>query len=272
MPKTQKQFPLPGSVYAFPLSNGLFASCWVLQNRKIDGDDCCFVVCLSHIGEKAPTEADNIKVEVLVCDHHGIEPKACPLWVDELPPKEFVFIGMSDVPNDHPLLQPRRKYESFRFGGWESFHYDALTQWRWENDREAMLAEEAEEDRIAKERQAAALAEIEQERRSMTLEKLVKYTFFPDWDDYPPKLVKTKCRRAMRALAKALIGLGASPKTADQKVEFQNCVMHFNKLNSKHEEIGDTAVREDIVDAICLFEHAAGYKNLPEQIDAWREW
>lgn len=224
------------------------------------------VACTSQFSKEMPTEITGLMLKILCPNHHGIKPEPEILWLDELPPSDFVLIGKSDVPDEHSQL----KCDSF--GGWENFRYSALTQWRWQNDRDALLAEEGEQEKKETERYQQTLEEIESERRTMTLQKLSNYRFFSDWDDYPARKFIAASRKLMKSLVNELIEIGDNATNKRKMAAFKTCVEAFNALYAKHDEIGDTAIREDIIEQISLFEYATRCNNLEKRVDEWRDW
>ncbi|MGA2233809.1 MAG: hypothetical protein ABSH22_23120, partial [Tepidisphaeraceae bacterium] len=94
------------------------------------------------IGDAVP-KADNPALRpILYLSHHGFrwENPPCILWVFGPIPRDFTSIGNiaptsaeEKVVNDSPV----------GFAHWTYLTFQPLHQWRWDNDREAVLAEDA---------------------------------------------------------------------------------------------------------------------------------
>lgn len=261
--KKSKELPAVGSVFAYRLPNKLYTAFRVLKTKRMDGEKYVLAVCSPYISKTLPT---TITDEMKLILHPSRWKKPSMYWIDDPAEEGMVLLGMVAPSAEEKQL----KTDSY--GGWLNFQYDALTHWRWENEREKLLAEEAAEDQAAHEKYEKVLAELEEVRKSMTLEKLAKYKFFPDWDDYPSAKVIKACRQVMKDHVVQLLALGKTGTKPQKKALIKACVEAFNALNTRHDDFIDTDIREDIVEAISLLSIASGLGEMGDQIDNWRNW
>jgi hypothetical protein len=155
-----------GAAFAFPIDDGRFSVCRVLldssshaqrgesldfMTRVLDGlrKQNFLVACSKWIGNRIPRADDPALRTILHLNHHSYVDEPNVLWIsstEELP-EDFIHIGtILPSPNEIAI------YCIPRCGSWPSLTWDALTQWRWDNERDALLADERkqEEDRIAR--------------------------------------------------------------------------------------------------------------------------
>lgn len=267
MTRKKPQEPIEvGSVFAFQLPNKLFTACRVLRKKKMDGEQFVLAVCSPFISKDRPVVITEEMNRILRPNYHGIREEPAMYWISEPIRKEFVLLGTTA-----PSLEEKR-FDTDSYGGWLNFQFDALTQWRWDHEREKLLQDEAEEERAMSDKQDAVQAAHEAELKSMTLEKLAKYRFFPDWDDYPSAKVINAARRLMKETVAQLADLGKPASKSKKMASIKSCVESFNALNTKYDEFIDTDIREDILVEIDRLTRASGLGEMTEQLDAWRDW
>src|SRR5262249_47605319 len=142
------------------------------------GAGCALVGAAAWIGTAPPDPADPHLRSLLRLEHHSWGGQLEVNWVGEPPPATFRPLGMIE-----PSRQEQR-LECHSFGGWENFPVQVLLQWRWDHEREALLAEEE------KERQQEELARQEAASRpdprlvALSWESLRKERLFDGWRGY----------------------------------------------------------------------------------------
>src|SRR5262249_17625086 len=152
--KTRSPRPQPGDAFLMPLGDGRFGFCHVIHvPSRVFGSPrrgWVDVETSSWIGEEAPDLNDPRLREPLVQTHHGNGPNIWRVVVSGPPPDTFRRLG---------TIEPdRTAHACCCWTQWESLAREVLTQWRWDHDREALLAEEqaavrrrkAEQSEIAK--------------------------------------------------------------------------------------------------------------------------
>lgn len=157
-------------------------------------------------------------------------------------------------------------------GGWESPRLQVFAQWRWDHEREAVLAEEATARAAALEAQRQCAQEHEAHLASLTLEQLQEHVFFPHWKTYPSKKATRKSRQIMEETVQALLVLGSEATEQARRAVLQVCIERFNALD---EELGffiETSEREDICEEFEVLVHACGLGAYEGLADEWRDW
>ena len=71
-------------------------------------------------------------------NHHAWQNVPSVMWISESVPVDFLPIGTIMPTDDETRLS------SDTTGNWHSLTVQPLAQWRWEHDREAVLAEDRE--------------------------------------------------------------------------------------------------------------------------------
>jgi hypothetical protein len=131
--------PAAGSVFLIPLEDGRFGACRILrsvENRM--GYKRVILAELSRwIGREPPDLADPELRRPLRLTHHKWRGKVERVWSDAPAPDEFRFLGVLE-----PDARDRR-VACYAHGSWAAFPWQRFMQWRWENEREAVLAEDA---------------------------------------------------------------------------------------------------------------------------------
>jgi len=78
---------------------------------------------------------------ILYLTHHSWENDPNVLWISDEPPQELMFIGTIDPTPEEQAIQ------CMSFGSWPSLILQPLAQWRWDNERNAVLAEDMIEEK-----------------------------------------------------------------------------------------------------------------------------
>ncbi len=180
------KLPATGDAFAFPLADGRFSVCRVLLDAQSAeardwGSPTVFATVSEWIGPEIPSVDDPALRPILHMKHHSWDNEPATLWVDEEPPSDFVYLGKIEPASAEQALS-RMKY-----GCWDHLTDQPLLQWRWDHEREAVLAEDAirrqaadEIHRVVRERRAAYLDDV-------TLEDLRTHRFFRKWKIPPPR-------------------------------------------------------------------------------------
>lgn len=268
----KKALPEAGAAFVFRLEDGRYGVCRVI--RQANGNEVRWmggpnvvVATSAWIGDAIPDPADPALRPILQRNIR-VYPDGQPdlMWADEPPPRDFKPIGII------PPTADERKMQCHGSGVWESCPDSLLSQWRWDHDREALLADEAREHeeflREIDERNAA----IDKDRRSMTLEKLAKRRFFPTWKDHPPKEAIRASRATMKQAVQGLIALGPKASKAKRKQVLKACIEAFNELDRTMNHFIETEERDDICSEFDLLVHACGLGGHENLADEWRDW
>jgi hypothetical protein len=216
------------------------------------------------LGNELPPLDLPVLRETLVLNHHKWKNQPEMFWVHDIMPPGFMIVGQFPLSSDDLMAY------SHTFGGWHIVPLQALLQWRWDHDREALLRDEAlqaAQDAETQRQRAAAHAEL---MRTQTLDSLVDRTWLASWEDADSDLPLHKCRSL---LAKLVNELRAAPKLtmAVAKRHLKQSVKDFNRLDAEQHFIF-TIEREDLCQAYEQILCAAKFPLLVNQIDNWREW
>jgi len=221
-------------------------------------------VISSWIGSSAVRPSDDEIRRPLILTHHSWRGKIEALWVGALPPPSFIPAGSIEI------TEADNAIEEEVYSAWESLPLQLLLQWRWDNDREALLLEDAaknaaqaEQVRIAAERRAEML-------RTLTLEGISERTWFENWDEELDGPNLAASRQLLANLVDSLRKAPALTKTVVRQW-LRATVKDFNRLDTKNRFI-ETTHREDICEALEIIMAAARQPELAEEVDKWREW
>ncbi|MFH1299573.1 MAG: hypothetical protein ABIK07_00835 [Planctomycetota bacterium] len=269
--KKKVALPATGDAFAFPLEDGRFCVCRVLSesvNRDEPKFAAVLVVCSAWIGSEVPAVDDPELRPILKLTHHSWANKDEIGWIDDPLPDTFIPIGKI-LPTDEEASR-----ECLTFSSWGSIQIQPMMQWRWDHEREAVLAEDA----AKKEQQANLTAQNENKRqkhlKQVKLKDLAKHTFFPHWEHLPKKTLKAS-RKIMADTVHELIELGKAASEVERLQVLEKCIESFNSLNGNGDFIA-TLEREDICDEFEAIVHACGLgsHDSPDEplVDEWREW
>jgi hypothetical protein len=173
----EEDFPPPGTVFVARVADGRFAAGRVLQRAFTGGAQAALVGATPWIGTDVPSLELPVLRETLILTHHNWKGKPELFWTWDLMPSDFRIIGQIE------LSEADRIASSDAYTSWQSIPLQALTQWRWDHDREALLRDEADA--------AARLAELNRKRaavreeylRTLTLDALAGRPWFAAWED-----------------------------------------------------------------------------------------
>jgi len=257
--------PEAGTVFAMPLADGRVGVCRVLR-RATEDIPRALVAASDWISSKPPPLDHPAVRKTLTISHHNWWNSPVAMWVSAPPPKEFRLIGRIAVtPED-------TKAQSNSYTGWESFALHVLSQWRWDNEREAVVAE----DKI---KQAAQLAKRQEEMQKRT-DYLSKISFsdllakdlFSTWDEYPPEKAKEGCQEIIRTFIRTLAAAKEPIEKRFVSSELKKCVECLNQFDAQNNNFIETIEREDICEALEDVVNAAKFPKLIEKVENWRDW
>jgi hypothetical protein len=281
--------PLParGSVYSFrtaPLSE--FAP--QITNRygvlKVLGSNglCVVIAVLDYISSKPPTLNDVRACNVLRerrFSHTG-RPAACGInaewWnlsdLDEMTPLGTVPLCAEEVQLASKNLDhlPGSVFSTIDYA-----NYAAEGEWRWANDREALVAEQ---ERVSVQQAAKRAAKEERQRnrlRGLTWEQLLGETPFERWSSSPPfpsAEFTREARNVVHGTCRALRALGSKPRKPEVRRLLRECVEWFNKADEHAGGVIETEEREDICAVLEEMAYVARQKSLVDEFDNWRTW
>lgn len=260
----EQDFPPAGTVFAAPTGDGRFAAGRVLRRGIHLGAQGVLIAASPWLGNELPSLKSSAIRETLFLNHHSWRNVAEVFWVHDPMPDFFVVVGELE------LSSKDKKASSDTLAGWQSVPIQALLQWRWDHDREALLQEEA--------RHAAERAEFQRQRaaaraefmRTLTLDSLAERTWFQSWEDAEPALPLNECRSLIATLVNEL---RAAPKLTLSVVKkhLKQSVMDFNRLDEEHHFIFTTE-REDLCEVFEQIACAAKFPQVIDQIERWRDW
>ena len=266
-PSKRDSLPEVGSVFLMPLEDGRFGVCRVRNRRNDSGTEVVLVDASDWIGSEAPDLVRDRKAikRTLHLSHHNWSNKPERLWVSEPPPDTFRLLGTLPVTADDAAV------ECMTWGGWQGASFQVLMQWRWEHDREAVLAEDA--IKAAESAKATAVA-IERQKKKLaktTLPQLRNKRWFSGWKGYASDKVLRDTRRIIRELVDTLIEAGEKPGKRKVKSAVRKAVEALNELDGTDGFCIDTICREDLCE--CL-DTIAAVCGVPESDIAgpWRDW
>lgn len=261
---TESELPPLGSVFLAPLRDGKFTAIRVIRSKTDGGYASVFAALSSWIGRNATRPSDSEIRKTLVLTHHSWKNTKAAQWVSTPLPSSFVSAGTIDITSADEAL----KIEAY--GAWEWFVIQSEKQWRWEHDRQALLAEEAVEDAKKAEERRIAFERRAEMLRTITLDTVQNRTWFENWDTEldGPNLV------ASRRLIEDLVNnLKTTPKItkAVARRSLRVTVKNFNRLDEETHFI-ETTHREDICDALEIVMAAVRYPELVDEIESLRDW
>jgi hypothetical protein len=271
------KLPESGDVFALEVSKGLDVLLRVVGTL---GKTRCVVVT------KASSLDSRELFELQPFSHHHWNRPMIGGWVSEAAPPELRALGAVALrPGEAervlhpetwvklPKKSPALSHKVLPVIGWSILLDDARRQWRWDHERAAVLAEDAQVERENEAKFAAAIAASG--KRKATLQKkgvgsLKKTRFFAAWKGAHPTALIKEAEAAMREAVLSLDG-----KTPAQAVKrLSKLVRTFNTLDERHDHPFDTIDREDIMEAVGTIAFACGVGDdvFEEVIDAERDF
>jgi hypothetical protein len=263
--------PNRGDAFVVPLPDGRYGACRVIRRGATDAakrkdDDRILVAASSWIGQDVPDMKEPRLREILVLTHHSWENSPVVHWVDDRVPDSFKGLGTIEPSRDEEEL------ECSSCSGWESFPLQVYLQWRWDNEREAVLREDEQQRESEKREREESAKRHSEYLAGLTLEALKKKRRFTRWTGYVPDKVIAACRRVFRETVDSLIELGTDPKKRTILPILQQCIERLNKLNSQHGGFISTIEREKLCEEFSEIAYVSGMPEYDDLADRWREW
>jgi hypothetical protein len=261
----KSDFPVPGTVYIMPLSDGRLGVCRILRIGSDLGAPAVLVATSPWIGVESPSLASSEIQKTLRLTHHSWSGNPYVVWISEPPPATFTKLGQIHLPKKD------LKTDSGSLAAWDSLPLQVLTQWRWDNEREAVLTEDIERERNAARELTRRGEERKQYLSKVTLAELAQKDLFPQWDEYPPPDAR---RDTLNAMHELIDRLRSAPKltASAARTQLEMAVHKLNQLDQLHGGFIETIEREDICDAFEEILAAAKFPELLESIHDWRDW
>jgi hypothetical protein len=261
---SEADFPAPGSVFVAPTGDGRRAAGRVLRRQFEGGAFGVLVFASRWIGEAIPPLDSSELREPLVLTHHSWQGRREIFWTHDPMPAEFQIIGRIPLSNDD-LAETSNCY-----AGWQSVPLQALTQWRWDHERETLLCEEAETAAAESERRRKAAVARAEFMRTLTLDSLGEKTWLESWDADESTFRKRESQQVLTQLVNELRSQSRLTKPAVRRLLKQS-VEAFNRLDAARQFIS-TIEREDLCGAFEQIACASGFPQLADEIDNWRHW
>jgi len=247
-----------------PLAGGRFGVCRVIR-KKVDGVPCALVAISDWIGNEPPQLNDPAVRRILIKNHHNWKNGPEVIWVSSPPPTEFRRLGVIDVPSEDA------KIDSEWHGGW-NFSEQPLMQWRWDNEHETVLAEDAAKNAIESAKRKEAIQKRAEYLTAISFSELLAKDLFPTWDDYPPEAAKEGCQQIVQSFIRTL---DASEKPLARNFvskELKKCIEELNQFDSKNKNFIETVERDDLCEVLEDIANAAKFPDLMEKVKDWKDW
>jgi hypothetical protein len=270
-PKSETvKLPESGAAFVFPIGDGRFSVVRVLVGQTEDPakrwkGEVVLAACASWIGDNIPSANDPSLRAILHMNHHAWKNVPCLIWTSETVPRDFVAIG------NIPPTADEKGLVCNSFGSWNSLTANPLAQWRWEHDRDAVVAEDAAKAKRQVEERRLAQKQREEYLSRITLSELRDHEFFPRWKRYPSEMAKRASRKIMAETVERLQELGPISAEADRMEVLRRCIESFNELDAQSYFI-ETVEREDICWEFEAIVHACGLGTHKDLADKWRDW
>jgi hypothetical protein len=261
---SEADFPPPGSVFVAPTTDGRLAAGRVLRRQYEGGAVGALVSACRWLGMAIPDIDSPELRENLVLTHHSWQGRREIFWTHTPLPANFQIVGQID------LTEEDLASCSNVFTDWRSVPLQALLQWRWDNDRAALLKEEAEQAIATAERQRKIAATRAEYLKTLTLESLKAKLWFESWTTGEPARPLNQSRSLLTQLVDDLLAHPKLTKPAARK-RFKQCVEAFNVLDTIQPFI-ETIERDALYEAFEQISCASGFPQLVDEVDKWRDW
>lgn len=258
-------FPAAGTVYVMPLADRRVGVCRVLRVGSDLGSPAALVAASPWVGGEAPSLASPEIRKTLTLTHHKWAGKREVVWLSEPPPASFRQLGRIELPKKD------LETDSGTYAAWSSLPLQVFAQWRWDNEREAVLAEDIERERNAAREQARRGEERKQYLAKVTLAELAEKDLFPQWDEYPPPAARRGTLKIMHELIEQLRREPELTASA-ARTHLETYVRKLNRLDHLHRGFIETVERDDICEVFEEILAAAKFPELLETIHEWRDW
>lgn len=221
------------------------------------------VGCSSWIGTEIPDCANVELRNILRLTHHAHKGQHLVCWVPKRLPKDLVRIGQIE------LTDEELNADCHSYGYWDSITCQPLTQWRWDNDRQAAYADdeiaERERDKMAEEATTLRAAYL----GKLTLKKLSEETPLPNWSGHVDTQIVRQGRKIIRETVRHLVNIGRHAPKRDKITVMENCMALLADLGVQYI---DTESRYEVFNDIEALAHACGIPEEVDQIYSKRNW
>jgi hypothetical protein len=280
-------FPAAGSIYSFrtaPFSKFASPTTDRYSALKVLGSDGTYIAIavLDSIWSKPPSLNDAGACDILR-EHRFSHTGRLAVWgvnvewwnLSDL--DEMTYLGTNPLSADEVQVASKifNHVAGSAFSTMGMANYAAEGEWRWANDREALVAEQ---ERVRAQQVAKRTAQEERQRnrlRGLTWEQLLGETPFERWSSsppFPPEEFTRDARNVVHDTCRALRALGSKPRKADVRRLLRECVEWFNKADEQAGGVIETEEREDICAVLEEIAYVARQKSLVDEIDDWRSW
>jgi hypothetical protein len=268
--KKKPKLPTAGDAFAFPLGDGRYSVCRVpldatSEPAKFWDRPAIYVAGSSWMGEQVPAVDDPSLRPILHLTHHKWNGEPSAVWVSDKPPSQLILIGRIE-PTTEEQASP-----FIAFGFYESIIIQPLIQWRWDNDRDALLAEDAIEQKAQHENTLAVQGRRRDHLDRGILEELRGCGFFGEWSIPPAGAIRAS-RAIMTRTIDQLLDLGSDASEEERLAIPRRCIESFNELDTEIGGFIETDEREDICEEFEAIVHACGLGSHEDLADRWREW
>jgi hypothetical protein len=275
--------PEAGEVFAFAVSDGVEV---LLRTLAVEAGAACVV--MTTWSARGPLRRAKLpaRFELQPLNHHGWNRPLVGAWVAQGPPAPVRALGLiAPRPSERRrVLHPKTWLSSpaktramaarvLPVSQWATLLADVRAQWRWEHERERVVAEDA---RAELARGGALLAAVQQQRSRREalvrtgLRGLKPRRFFAAWRGALPAALITRAEALMQAAIAALEG--KTPAQAAKRLS--GLVRAFNRLDAAHGHRFGAPDAEDVMEAVGELALACGVTGavFDAKIDAVREF
>jgi len=184
---------------------------------------------------------------------------------------EFTFVAHKKLSSEE-----RAAINPNIYGNWGFASAHAEGEWRWEHDRDKLVAEVARRDKFEKSEQAKIEAKHQYRLHDLNWDDFLSSPTIEKWcgDDrggLPSEFV-TGVSAALRNYSQELRGLGVKPSRGDARRLVRELVYVINSLNVEHFGVIETLHREALVDILTDLIYLSRQKALVDELEEWREW
>jgi hypothetical protein len=163
------------------------------------------------------------------------------------------------------------RLECLSLTGWASAALQILLQWRWDNDRDALLAEEE----LNRQREKSLALEKQKQRQTylatLTLDAMKSKKRFVSWEGAVSDELIEVCRQVFLDAVDALMEREGKPRKKQVVSVLRECVKRLNQLDAERHFI-DTIDRGDLCREIDEIACACGFPHDEGIADRWRDW
>lgn len=198
-------------------------------------------------------------------------------WKPERDLDAFSFVGtlpVSELEQSH-VEAIAGSVPGVKFSGLHAVNHAAEGEWRWANDRDALMIEIEAEDAKTQAQRATKDERYRNRLSKLTWEQLHLEVPFERWSTsppFPPPEFTAAARTTIKSACKALEALGPKPPREDVRIILKMTVLWFNEADEKAGGVIETEEREDIWAVLEEMAHVARQKALIDEIDQWRTW